>query len=70
MTTYEYTVEMTCQGCVNAVNRVLTRLDGVDSVDISLDSQSVLVKSSLPQEKITETIQKTGKKITGSKVIN
>lgn len=56
---------MTCSGCVNAVSRVLNRLDGVTEADVSLDQQKARVKTdgSLNYQKIHDTIAKTGKKI-------
>lgn len=56
---------MTCSGCVNAVTRVLNRLEGVKEADVSLDQQKVTVKTdgSLDYQKIHDTIAKTGKKI-------
>ncbi|MEO1766199.1 heavy-metal-associated domain-containing protein [Thiobacter aerophilum] len=34
---------MTCGGCVNSVKRVLTSIDGVSLVEVSLDSGKVQV---------------------------
>ncbi|KAF9203341.1 Cytosolic copper metallochaperone [Haplosporangium sp. Z 27] len=62
MPVYNYDVTMTCSGCSGAVTRVLTKLDGVKSFDVSLEKQKVTVESdSLTQEEILEKIQKTGK---------
>jgi len=56
---------MSCDGCSNAVNRVLTRLDGVNKVEISLENQKVLVDASpeVPYQTIYDKIAKTGKPI-------
>lgn len=35
---------MTCMGCVSSVKRVLTGLDGVKSVDVSLDQAQATVQ--------------------------
>ncbi|KAF8978023.1 Cytosolic copper metallochaperone [Entomortierella lignicola] len=62
MPVYNYDVTMTCSGCSGAVTRVLSKLDGVKSFDVSLEKQKVTVESdSLTQEEILEKIQKTGK---------
>lgn len=61
--TYHFEVKMSCAGCSNAINRVLTKKEGVSKVDISLEKQTVDVVSSLPYQTIHDTIAKTGKQI-------
>ncbi|KAF9323174.1 Cytosolic copper metallochaperone [Podila clonocystis] len=62
MTTFVYDVTMTCSGCSGAVTRVLTKLQGVDKFDVSLETQKVTVESAtLSQDEILAVIQKTGK---------
>ncbi|KAJ9509295.1 heavy metal-associated domain-containing protein [Haematococcus lacustris] len=56
-------VDMMCDGCVGAVKRVLSRLDGVESVDVSLEQQKVTVKGSVSMDQLVSTIAKTGKKV-------
>ncbi|KAI9246232.1 putative ATX1-antioxidant protein and metal homeostasis factor [Phascolomyces articulosus] len=63
MAEYTFNVEMACSGCSNAVNRALGRLEGVENIDISLEKQTVVVKTELPREKVLETIKKTGKTV-------
>lgn len=65
-TTYVFNVEMTCDGCSGAVERVLNRLkgQGVDNVSISLPEQKVSVTSTLSSDQLLEVIKKTGKKTT------
>lgn len=61
---YQFNVVMSCQGCSNAVNKVLTRLQpDVSKVDISLEKQTVDVYTVLPYEQILEKIKKTGKEV-------
>ncbi|KAF4625019.1 hypothetical protein G7Y89_g13146 [Cudoniella acicularis] len=64
---YKFDVTMSCGGCSGAVNRVLGKLEGVKSYDVSLDTQTALVvaEPTLSYEKVLQTIQKTGKKVTG-----
>ncbi|CAO3672048.1 unnamed protein product [Umbelopsis ramanniana] len=64
MPQYKYTVAMSCSGCSNAVNRALNKLEGVEKVDIDLEKQLVVVDATVPQEKVLETITKTGKAVT------
>ncbi|KAH7320229.1 putative iron/copper transporter Atx1 [Stachybotrys elegans] len=66
--TYEFNVSMSCGGCSGAIDRVLKKLDGVDSYEVSLENQSAkVVTSSLPYEVVLEKIAKTGKKINSAK---
>ncbi|NP_001037685.1 copper transport protein ATOX1 [Bombyx mandarina] len=65
-TTHIFNVEMTCEGCSGAVERVLNRLkgQGVEDISISLPEQKVSVKSTLSADDLLEIIKKTGKKTT------
>jgi len=62
---YVFNVNMPCGGCSGAVERVLKKLEGVKSYDVSLETQlaTVIAEPSLPYEKVLKTIHKTGKKI-------
>ncbi|KAL0082035.1 hypothetical protein J3Q64DRAFT_1754624 [Phycomyces blakesleeanus] len=61
---YTFNVVMTCSGCSNAVNRALSRLEGVEKVDISLEKQEVVVEAStLTREQVLAAIKKTGKEV-------
>ncbi|XP_053389442.1 copper transport protein ATOX1-like [Mercenaria mercenaria] len=62
--TQEFQMEMTCEGCSNAARRVLGKL-GVSESDIQTDlqAQKVTVTSTFSKEKLLETLQKTGKKV-------
>jgi len=62
---YKFNVSMSCGGCSGAVERVLKKLDGVKSYDVSLDTQtaSVVADPSLPYETVLTTIKKTGKTV-------
>ncbi|THV78467.1 hypothetical protein D6C84_00946 [Aureobasidium pullulans] len=63
--TYNFNITMTCGGCSGAVERVLKKLDGVKSFDVSLDSQTakVVTEPSLDYNTVLEKIKKTGKKV-------
>ncbi|XP_046672167.1 copper transport protein ATOX1 [Homalodisca vitripennis] len=58
-----FKVEMTCEGCSGAVERVLNKLKGkgVEDVEIDLKEKQVAVTSSLSSEELLEVIKKTGK---------
>ncbi|CEP64365.1 copper metallochaperone ATX1 LALA0_S11e02432g [Lachancea lanzarotensis] len=67
---YHFDVVMTCAGCSNAINRVLTRLEpDVSNIEISLEKQTVDVVSVLPLETVLEKIKKTGKQVKNAQVL-
>ncbi|WOL01610.1 hypothetical protein Cni_G10327 [Canna indica] len=55
-------VGMSCQGCVGAVKRVLTKMEGVDSFDVDIQEQKVTVMGNVTPEAVFQTVSKTGKK--------
>ncbi|KAJ5129222.1 Heavy metal-associated domain HMA [Penicillium bovifimosum] len=63
---YKFGVTMTCGGCSGAVERVLKKLQGVKSFDVSLETQTATVttESDLPYDTVLATIKKTGKTVT------
>ncbi len=66
-----FKVEMTCEGCSGAVTRVLNKLgDKVENVDVSLETQKVVVESAMSSEELLAVIQKTGKATTYEGVTN
>ncbi|CCF50723.1 hypothetical protein NDA11_007646 [Ustilago hordei] len=67
---YKFEVIMTCSGCSGAVSKVLSKLDGVDSFDVSLENQTVVVKGSAPYQTVLEKIKKTGKEVKHAEVVN
>lgn len=62
MTEVVLRVAMTCEGCVAAVKRVLGKMEGVESFDVSLQEQKVTVKGEVTPEAVLEKVSKTGKK--------
>ncbi|SCU96769.1 LADA_0H02652g1_1 [Lachancea dasiensis] len=67
---YHFEVVMTCEGCSNAIKRVLTRLEpDVSEINISLEKQTVDVKSVLPFETVLDKIKKTGKEVKRSEIL-
>ncbi|KAJ5549760.1 hypothetical protein N7535_002298 [Penicillium sp. DV-2018c] len=63
---YKFGVTMTCGGCSGAVTRVLNKLQGVKSFDVSLETQTATVttESDLSYDTVLATIKKTGKTVT------
>ncbi|XP_059506576.1 copper transport protein ATOX1 [Stegostoma tigrinum] len=62
MAKHEFFVDMTCEGCSNAVTRVLNKLGGVQ-FDIDLPNKKVLIESNHSVEVLTERLKRTGKDV-------
>jgi len=60
---------MTCSGCSGAVTRVLLKAEGVDSFDVSLEKQEVIVNGSASYDDVLATIKKTGKEVRSGEVV-
>uniref|UniRef100_G3TJU0 Copper transport protein ATOX1 n=1 Tax=Loxodonta africana TaxID=9785 RepID=G3TJU0_LOXAF len=60
---HEFSVDMTCEGCSNAVSRVLSKLEGVQ-FDVDLPNKKVCINSSEHSvDTLLETLKKTGKAV-------
>uniref|UniRef100_A0A336M1J9 Copper transport protein ATOX1 n=1 Tax=Culicoides sonorensis TaxID=179676 RepID=A0A336M1J9_CULSO len=58
--TYEFNVAMTCDGCKNSVNRVLSKLeDKIEKVDFDVPGKKVWVTSQMSADEVLEVIKKT-----------
>ncbi len=60
--THQFTVAMTCGGCEKAVRSVMSKTEGVTSVDVDLASKKVCVTGTASKELLLERLAKTGKK--------
>ncbi|EJD54263.1 copper chaperone taha [Auricularia subglabra TFB-10046 SS5] len=67
--TYKFNVKMTCGGCSGAVTRALQKTEGVDSFDVSLEKQEVVVNTGLPYDAVLERIKKTGKEVLSGETV-
>jgi len=63
VTTVHLKVAMMCSGCSGAVERVLGKMEGVNSFDVNLETQKVTVVGDVTQEEVIEKIAKTGKAV-------
>ncbi|XP_076446184.1 copper transport protein ATOX1 homolog isoform X2 [Babylonia areolata] len=63
--TFEFTMEMTCEGCAAAAKKVLEKLgDKVSNIQTDVTSQKVLVDStSMTSDELLEQLKKTGKAV-------
>ncbi|KAI3456159.1 hypothetical protein Pfo_012822 [Paulownia fortunei] len=62
MTIVEMRVHMDCPGCESKVMKALSKLDGVDDIDIDINKQKVTVMGWADQNKVLKTVRKTGRK--------
>ncbi|XP_059846488.1 copper transport protein ATOX1 [Hypanus sabinus] len=62
MSKHEFFVDMTCEGCSNAVTRVLNKLGDVQ-FDIDLPNKKVFIDSNYSVETLKEHLKKTGKDV-------
>ncbi|XP_032996213.1 copper transport protein ATOX1 [Lacerta agilis] len=60
MPKHEFFVDMTCEGCSNAVTRVLNKLGGVQ-FEIDLPNKKVNIDSEHSVDTLLNTLKKTGK---------
>lgn len=53
---------MKCSGCSDSVNKALSGVDGVESVEVSLENQSVKVVSGveISKEVLADVVSKAG----------
>nr|KAF6281613.1 copper chaperone for superoxide dismutase [Pipistrellus kuhlii] len=59
--TLEFAVQMTCQSCVDAVRASLQGVAGVQSVEVQLENQMVLVQTTLPSQEVQALLEGTGR---------
>ncbi|XP_058148642.1 copper transport protein ATOX1 [Dasypus novemcinctus] len=62
MPKHEFFVDMSCEGCSNAVTRVLNKLGGVE-FEIDLPNKKVSIESEHNMDTLLETLKKTGKEV-------
>ena len=60
----KFEVEMTCIGCVNAVQSMLSKVPGVSRVEVDLASKLAVVHGTAELHELTHALKKTGKKFT------
>ncbi|KAL5460175.1 hypothetical protein EMCRGX_G033603 [Ephydatia muelleri] len=58
---HEFNVAMSCEGCSNAVNRVLSRQQDIKNIKFDMEKQKVYVETSMSGEDVLAIIKKTGR---------
>ncbi|GAA5999479.1 hypothetical protein JCM5350_006657 [Sporobolomyces pararoseus] len=70
LSTYKFNVKMTCEGCSGAIDRVLKKTDGINSYEVSLDTQEVIVRTrEISYEDVLAKIKKTGKEVKSGEIV-
>ncbi|XP_012966871.1 copper transport protein ATOX1 isoform X2 [Mesocricetus auratus] len=59
---HEFSVDMNCEGCAEAVSRVLNKLGGV-KFNIDLPNRKVYIESDHSTDTLLTTLTKTGKAV-------
>ncbi|WCJ26696.1 Heavy metal-associated isoprenylated plant protein 45 [Euphorbia peplus] len=62
MSIVELSVHMDCEGCEKRIRRAITKMDGVDSVEIDMDKQKVTVTGYVDHRKVLKVARRTGRK--------
>ncbi|XP_057861885.2 heavy metal-associated isoprenylated plant protein 28 isoform X2 [Cryptomeria japonica] len=55
-------VHMDCGGCQRKIRKALSKLQGVDSIDIDMEQQKVTVSGDVDQMTVLGAVRNTGKK--------
>ncbi|GMH28629.1 hypothetical protein Nepgr_030472 [Nepenthes gracilis] len=58
----ELLVHMDCEGCVKRIQRAISKLHGVDKLDIDMDKQKVTVTGYVDQRDVLKVVRRTGRK--------
>ncbi|KAL9361218.1 hypothetical protein Peur_044003 [Populus x canadensis] len=62
LSTVELLVHMDCEGCEKRIRRAISKIDGVDSLEIDMDKQKVTVKGYVDQRKVLKVVRRTGRR--------
>ncbi|KAK9196382.1 hypothetical protein WN943_004510 [Citrus x changshan-huyou] len=62
MAIVELMVHMDCEGCEKRIRRAISKIDGVDSLDIDMDKQKVTVTGYVDERKVLKVVRRTGRK--------
>ncbi|XP_059647279.1 heavy metal-associated isoprenylated plant protein 45 [Cornus florida] len=62
MSIVELLVHMDCDGCEKRVRRAISKLQGVDSLEIDMDKQKVTVTGYVDQRRVLKVVRRTGRR--------
>ncbi|XP_043815292.1 heavy metal-associated isoprenylated plant protein 45 isoform X2 [Manihot esculenta] len=58
----ELSVHMDCEGCEKRIRRAISKIHGVDSLEIDMDKQRVTVTGYVDQRKVLKIVRRTGRR--------
>ncbi|XP_021683620.1 heavy metal-associated isoprenylated plant protein 45 [Hevea brasiliensis] len=58
----ELSVHMDCEGCKKRIRRAISKMNGVDSLEIDMDKQKVTVTGYVDQRKVLKVVRRTGRR--------
>ncbi|XP_077221425.1 heavy metal-associated isoprenylated plant protein 45-like [Tasmannia lanceolata] len=58
----ELGVHMDCEGCERRIRKAISKIDGVDTVEIDMDTQKVTVTGYVEQREVLKVVRSTGRK--------
>ncbi|XP_028955161.1 heavy metal-associated isoprenylated plant protein 45 isoform X2 [Malus sylvestris] len=53
---------MDCEGCEKRIRRAISKIEGVDSLEIDMDTQKVTVTGYVDQRKVLKVVRRTGRR--------
>ncbi|XP_057952091.1 heavy metal-associated isoprenylated plant protein 45 [Malania oleifera] len=62
MSIVELAVHMDCEGCEKRIRRAISKLEGVDTLDIDMDKQKVTVTGHVNHKRVLRAVRRTGRK--------
>ncbi|XP_038993237.1 heavy metal-associated isoprenylated plant protein 45 [Hibiscus syriacus] len=58
----ELSVHMDCEGCEKRIRRAISKIDGVDGLEIDMAMQKVTVTGHVDEKKVLKVVRRTGRK--------
>ncbi|KAB2604085.1 copper transport protein ATX1 [Pyrus ussuriensis x Pyrus communis] len=62
MSIVELLVHMDCEGCEKRIRKAISKMEGVDSLEINMDTQKVTVTGYVDQRKVLKVVRRTGRR--------
>ncbi|KAL1531100.1 heavy metal-associated isoprenylated plant protein 45-like [Salvia divinorum] len=62
MSVVELRVHMDCEGCEKRIRKAISKLHGVDSLDIDMEKQKVTVRGYVEKRKVLKVVRRVGRK--------
>ncbi|KAM7271647.1 hypothetical protein ACFE04_030861 [Oxalis oulophora] len=62
MSIVELLVHMDCEGCEKRIRRAISKIEGVDCIEIDMDKQKVTVTGYVNRRKVLKRVRRTGRR--------